>query len=102
MKRSQTIRFVFFTFVLTLAAMFQLYTIRANRITLGQPLEGGGIFVAQAYFPGGYGAIAFDSADALKAFIRMPHVDVEPVAARLKISEVGQGEVKEEKDRRTK
>lgn len=87
MQRIRTWRIALFTLALAAGALFQIHTIRANQITLGQPLEGGGIFVAQAYFPGGYGAIAFDSADALKAFVRMPHVDIEPVAARLKISE---------------
>ena len=89
MKKNQTMRFTLFTLVLAFAAMFQVYTIQANRITLGQPLAGAGIYVVQAYFPGGYGAFAFDSADALKAFIRMPHVDIEPVAKRIQIKEAG-------------
>lgn len=87
MQRIRPWRIALFILALAAGALFQIHTIRANQITIGQPLEGGGIFVAQAYFPGGYGAIAFDSVDALKAFIRMPHVDVEQVAARLKISE---------------
>ena len=89
MKKNQTIRFALFALVLALAAMFQVYTIQANRITLGQPLSGAGIYVVQAYFPGGYGAFAFDSVDALKAFIRMPHVEIEPVAERIQIKEAG-------------
>lgn len=54
MQRIRTWRIALFTLALAAGALFQIHTIRANQITLGQPLEGGGIFVAQAYFPGGY------------------------------------------------
>jgi len=89
MKKNQTIRFALFALVLALAGIAQVYTIQANRITLGQPLAGSGIYVVQAYFPGGYGAFAFDSSKSLQAFVRLPQVDIEPVAERIKIEEAG-------------
>ncbi len=89
MQRIKPWRIALFTLVLAVGALSQILTIQANRITLGQPLAGAGIYVVQAYFRGGYGAFAFDSVDALKAFIRMPHVEIESVAERIKIQEAG-------------
>lgn len=89
MKKIQSWRIALFALALAGGAMFQVHTIRANRITLGQPLAGSGIYVVQAYFPGGYGAFAFDSAKSLEAFAQLPQVDIEPVAERIQIEEAG-------------
>lgn len=89
MQRIKPWRIALFTLVLAAGALSQILTIQANRITLGQPLAGAGIYVVQAYFQGGYGAFAFDSARSLEAFAQLPQVEIEPVAERIKIEEAG-------------
>jgi len=73
----KTWRIMLFAAVLVLCAGVNLAQITGNRFTMGQPLSlGGKNFVAQLYFPGGYGAIAFDSPEAVVRFARLPNVEI--------------------------
>ena len=87
MERIKSWRIALFALALAAGTLCQIQTIKANRITLGQPLDGGGIYVVQAHFPGGYGAFAFDSARSLEAFAQLPQVGIEPMAQRIQIKE---------------
>lgn len=63
-----------------------ILTACAPAMRMGQPLTLDGTqYVAQLYFPGGYGAIAFDSHEAMEQFARMPGVTVEK-RARVQIA----------------
>ena len=49
----------------------------APALRMGQPLTLDGTqYVAQVYFAGGYGAIAFDSKTSMEQFARLPGVEV--------------------------
>ena len=62
-----------------------ILTACAPTMRMGQPLTLDGTqYVAQLYFPGGYGAIAFDSKQSMEQFSRMPGVDVIPAAAPIR------------------
>lgn len=58
-----------------------ILTACAPTMRMGQPLTLDGTqYVVQLYFPGGYGAIAFDSKQAMEQFARMPGVSMERAA----------------------
>lgn len=82
MKNKRTI---LFAATLVLAASVQIAQIKAVSFTMGQPLSfDGQKFTAQLYFPGGYGAIVFDSPEDMLKFARLPNVDIVPKAAKVR------------------
>lgn len=89
MQKIKPWQILLFAVTLIAGALIQINTIQATRITLGQPLAADGIFVVQAYFPGGYGAFAFDNPGSLEAFVQLPQVQIEPIQPRIKIEEAG-------------
>lgn len=63
------------------AVLVAVLTACTPAMRMGQPLTLDGTqYVAQLYFPGGYGAIAFDSRECMEQFARMPGVRMERAA----------------------
>ena len=57
----------------------------APALRMAQPLTMDGTqYVAQVYFAGGYGAIAFDSKKSMEQFARLPGVEVMRKAAPIR------------------
>ena len=70
---------------LCLAAFLAAWILRAPALRMGQPLTLDGTqYVAQVYFAGGYGAIAFDSKTSMEQFARLPGVEVVKKAAPIR------------------
>ncbi len=85
--KTSTWRIALFAAALILAASVQIAQIKSVSFALGQPLTlDDKTYVSQLYFPGGYGAIAFDSREAMVNFARLPNVDISPKVGRIKIA----------------
>ena len=83
----QSWRIALFALILALVAGVQVAQIKAPAFSIGQPLTlDGQTFVSQLYFPGGYGAIVFDSPEDVVKFARLPNVDISPKAEKVRIA----------------